>query len=142
VSGPTRDDTIRAVLALVNAQRWSETEDILETHKSALWSAEADAIFADLLRQNADDAAGAAQITWRWDVLKAARAGGIPAAFARAQGRGVRHVIAAETLQALQTAFASGQQAQVDDVLDRHPELIPVLEHLAKRSAEGQKPDK
>jgi hypothetical protein len=135
-----KSTTIEAVLSLVNAQRWSESQDVLETRKQALWSAEADEVFGDLLQQHRGDVRDTAQIQWSWDILKAARAGGIPAAYARAQGRGTRFVIAAETMNLLQVALESGKQEQLDDVLDRHPTLIPVFEHLNNRLRSGKNP--
>ena len=125
-----RQAAIDAVLALVNAARWSETMEVLEECKAPLWSAEADELFAILLEQHASDAGTVAKITWQLEILQAARAGGMEAAFARAKGRGARFVVEPETLQLLQTALESGEEQQLNDVLDRFPYLIPMLEKL------------
>ena len=129
----TRDDVIEAVVALVNAERWSTTRALLEARKAVLWSATADEIFGDLVAQNAHDAAATAQISWAWDILKAARRAGIPGAFERAQGVGARFIVPPEQLQLLQTALESGLKELVDDVLDRHPYLTPMLKRDQNR---------
>jgi hypothetical protein len=132
-----RDDVIDAVLALVNAERWSTTLALFETRKALLWSATADEIFGELVAQNAHDNAATAQINWGWDILKAARRAGIPAAFERAQGVGARFVVPPEQLQLLQTALESGQKELLDDVLDRHPYLVTVLRRLEQDRGKG-----
>lgn len=129
----TPDDvSIQAVLEFVNAERWSVMADILETHKSALWGDPADEVFQHLLAQYKDDSRTLAHVSRRWDILKAARAKGIPGAYEKAQGIGSARVIDAETIGLLQQALESGDQHQLDDLLDRNPELIPVLKHLAE----------
>jgi len=133
----TRDDVIEAVVALVNAERWSATRALLETRKTLLWSATADEILGDLVAQNAHDAAATAQINWAWDILKAARRAGIPGALERAQGVGARFIVPPEQLQMLQAALEDGRQELVDDVLDRYPYLTPMLRRLDQNRGEG-----
>jgi hypothetical protein len=133
----TRDDVIEAVVAFVNAERWSTTRALLETQKALLWSPAADEIFGDLISQNADDTAAKAQINWAWDILKVARRAGIPGALERAQGVGARFIVPPEQLQLLQAAIESGRQEVLDDVLDRHPYLVTVLRKLEQDRGEG-----
>ena len=104
--------------------------EILEERKAALWSGDADELFATLLAQHAGDAGTVARISWQLEILQAARSGGMAAAYARAQGRGARFVIEPEALQSLRTALESGDQSQLNNVLDQYPYLIPMLEKM------------
>lgn len=63
-----RSQTIAAVLALVNADRWSTTQAVLTDHKDQLWSDQADEIFTELVKQNEGDAGALSQINWSWDI--------------------------------------------------------------------------
>ncbi len=137
---PSREEIIEVVLEFVNAQRWSVTQALLENRTRELWAPGADRIFEDLLEQHAADDGAVAQIRRRWDILKAARDDGLEAAFERAQGIGTRRIISNEVMQLVRDALASGQQEQLDDVLDLHPDMIPVLKHIQKSAEEGRDP--
>lgn len=140
MTGSEREQIIHAVTEFVNAQRWSETRQLLHERTAELWSDEADVIFGELVEQYASDGAAAAQIGRRWDILKAARDDGIDAAYERAQGIGTRRVISQELMLLVKQAIDSGEQAQLDDVLDRFPEMIPVLRHIQQSAAEDPDP--
>jgi len=130
--------SIRPVVDFLNAERWSVMVDILETHKLALWGASADAVFVRLLEQYEDDPRTLAHINRRWEILRTAREKGIPAAYEKAQGIGSAMVIDPETMRLFQQAIESGDQRQLDDALDRHPEMVRVLKHLTDAGSKPQ----
>ncbi len=123
------DDPIEAYL---HANRWSETQQLLERATHSLFSRETlDTIEA---RVNAtEDSEKRKWLDERLQLLHAAHRFGIMGAYAYEQGYGKGGtVIPNELIQELQIAAAD--EVQLQDIWDRHPILISVYQKMVNQN--------
>lgn len=118
------DDAVRTFLT---ADRWSEIRRCLENSTDALWDPSAITTI-DTFAERDDDPSVRTAIEQRKQLLLAAHRFGLLGAYAHVQGHGQRFIIEVATCQELQHALSDPPVLQ--DLFDRHPELIRVYQKL------------
>lgn len=118
----------RAVQDFVNADRWSELEAAIWQNRDALFGDEAPALFQQLRDAYRHKPDALALIDRKIEQFEILRQRGIRSLYAHLQGYGREMVIMPELMEALRAVRTVEEQ---QDLLDRHPELIVVVQHLS-----------
>jgi tetratricopeptide (TPR) repeat protein len=128
---PSQEQITEAVLAFINARTWADSKQIVEARRDVLLTDAAEQFMAALLEQYRGDEE-ATEVLQECQVLLArCRHQGIDAAFADRLHTGEMPDIPQPLMQRLQ---AVRSEEELRELLNEHPELLPVLQHMATQA--------
>ena len=128
----------QAMVSFVNAKNWDESKEIVEQNKTLLLTDEADALFADLLTEYADNPNATRRLTEHRALLQRCRTEGIEAAFAdkvRPAPPAAPDIsdMASELMAHLMSIESEEELTQL---LTEHPELLPAMQQAEQGASD------
>ena len=120
---------VEVVLAFIEAESWSESQEIVERERELLFSEEVNSVFSNLFEQYKDDAKMTQMLQEHQALLKACQIEGIEAAFARKISQMVPLGLPPELMSRLMSVCS---EEEMTELKESHPEIQAALDKLAQ----------
>src|SRR5262245_15343776 len=132
---PSQEQLTEAVLAFINARTWTDRKQIVEARRDMLLTDAAEQLMAALLDQYRGDEEATEVLQACQVLLARCRHQGIDVAFADRLHAGEMPDIPQHLMQRL---MAVRSEEELRELLEEHPELLPVLQHMATQAQVSQ----
>jgi hypothetical protein len=132
---PSQKQITEAVLAFINARTWADCKQIVEARRDILLTDAAEQLMATLLEQYRGNEETTAVLQDHRVLLARCRRQGIDAAFADRLHAGEMLDIPPHLMRRLQMVRS---EEELRELLNEHPELLPVLQHMATQAQASQ----
>lgn len=116
------------VFAFIEADSWSDSEEIVEKEQELLLSEEADFVFINLLEEHKNNPKVVNMLEEHRELLKECKANGIQSAFMNKRIRRIPLDLPTELTNRL---FAIRSEEEMNELVQSHPEVQALLDKLA-----------
>ena len=132
---PSQEQITEAVQAFINARTWAETKQIVEARRDVLLTDAAERLMTAFLDHYQGDKEATEVLQEHRTLLTRCRHQGIDAAFADHLSTGPIPDLPQHLMQRLQ---AVRSEEELRELLNKHPDLLPVLQHMATQAQSSQ----